>query len=318
MTEHIIQVLQKVSSCFGTLSVTLQYNGGTHDDMSFWLDRKLYGLPCTYRPQVGASLGEKLKLAVKDSFKRGNTYVIVIGADIPGITHNVINTAFDALKKPHKDMVLGKATDGGYYLVGFNCGAIRYVERIFEDIDWGTDKVFLQQVNKAKALNANISILPVELQDVDTEEDISVFEKHVGISRTDLCDTSWSIVVPVLNEENNILCLLNNLLQNCANLKNIKEVLIVDGGSQDSTVNIVTDFRTTSHVPIHVVSSKPGRGNQLMTGAKKAAGRNLLFLHADTRLPQNFDSLAWECLNKPGVVAGAFPFQLDVLADYEL
>ena len=61
------------------IKVTLQYNGGTQSQMHDWLDRKLWGMPCTYRPQTGNSLGKKLKLAVKDSFRRGNKNVIVIG-----------------------------------------------------------------------------------------------------------------------------------------------------------------------------------------------------------------------------------------------
>jgi glycosyltransferase A (GT-A) superfamily protein (DUF2064 family) len=66
-----------------SINVTLQYNGGTLSQMHEWLDRKLWGLPCTYKPQTGNTLGEKLKLAVKDSFQRGNENVIVIGKYSP-------------------------------------------------------------------------------------------------------------------------------------------------------------------------------------------------------------------------------------------
>jgi hypothetical protein len=47
-------------------------------------------------------------------------------------------------------------------------------------------------------------------------------------------------------------------------------------------------------------------------------GTNLLFLHADSKLPKNYDILACECLDTPGVVAGAFPFMLDVLENSNL
>lgn len=47
----------------------------------------------------------------------------------------------------------------------------------------------------------------------DTEEDIEVFEKQVGILREELCDCSWSIIVPALNEEANIVLMLNNIIQ---------------------------------------------------------------------------------------------------------
>lgn len=56
----------------------------------------------------------------------------------------------------------------------------------------------------------------------------------------------------------------------------------------------------------------------MIEGVDASSGNYLLFLHADTRLPENFDKIAVSCLQKPGVVAGAFEFQLDVLADEKL
>ena len=56
-----------------------------------------------------------------------------------------------------------------------------------------------------------------------------------------------------------------------------------------------------------------GRGVQLNSGVKTARGDNLLFLHADTRLPARFDQHILLTLSVPGVSAGAFKFGLDVL-----
>lgn len=79
-TEHVLRMLQRVyCKLKKSVHVTLQYNGGLQSQMHYWLDRKLWELPCVYRPQSGDSLGDKLKLAVKDSFNRGNRYVVVIG-----------------------------------------------------------------------------------------------------------------------------------------------------------------------------------------------------------------------------------------------
>lgn len=50
-----------------------------------------------------------------------------IGADIPGISETVIQSAFEALKHTDIDMVIGKAEDGGYYLIGFSSQAQRYI-----------------------------------------------------------------------------------------------------------------------------------------------------------------------------------------------
>ena len=56
----------------------------------------------------------------------------------------------------------------------------------------------------------------------------------------------------------------------------------------------------------------------MIEGTDASSGNYLLFLHADTRLPENFDKIAVLCVQKRGVVAGAFEFQLDVLADEKL
>lgn len=54
-----------------------------------------------------------------------------------------------------------------------------------------------------------------------------------------------------------------------------------------------------------------GRGRQLNKGAMYSKGDNLLFLHADTKLPQGFDASVVLTLSTPGVSAGAFKFALD-------
>ena len=61
------------------IDVTLQYIGGSHNQMKYWIDKKIQGMPSYYRPQKGNNLGEKLKLAISDSFGRGHQYVVVIG-----------------------------------------------------------------------------------------------------------------------------------------------------------------------------------------------------------------------------------------------
>lgn len=56
-----------------------------------------------------------------------------------------------------------------------------------------------------------------------------------------------------------------------------------------------------------------GRGYQLKYGTEHATGEYLMFLHADTMVPEKFDLAINKCLQKPGNVAGAFKFSLDIL-----
>lgn len=80
-----------------------------------------------------------------------------------------------------------------------------------------------------------------------------------------------SVIIPVLNEENNITLLLDKI----SGLPGI-EIIISDGGSDDCTVELCNSYSAK------VLTSKPGRGGQLNIGAEAATGDILFFLHADT------------------------------------
>lgn len=86
-----------------------------------------------------------------------------------------------------------------------------------------------------------------------------------------------SIIIPTLNEADNIASLLSNLRHDPV----APEIIVVDGGSTDRTAEIAAQFGVT------LLHSSPGRGVQLRTGAAKASGDILLFLHADSRYPKN-------------------------------
>ncbi len=111
---------------------------------------------------------------------------------------------------------------------------------------------------------------------------------------TRLKTSDISIIIPTLNEESNIVPLAKNLEGEGY------ERIIVDGGSSDDTVN-----RGEEH-GFRVFKSAPGRAKQLNLGAAKAERPILLFLHADTRLPNNFASAIVEAIVMKECIAGAF------------
>ncbi len=108
-----------------------------------------------------------------------------------------------------------------------------------------------------------------------------------------------SIIIPVLNEEK----ALPETLQNIAECAPGCEVLIVDGGSADSTRAIVKDF---TGFPIVLLESPKGRGTQMNVGAKQAEGDILLFLHADTHLPPDTPALIERALRDTATLGGFF------------
>jgi rSAM/selenodomain-associated transferase 2 len=105
-----------------------------------------------------------------------------------------------------------------------------------------------------------------------------------------------SIIIPTLNESTTIRGAADSL----AGLRGEFEVIVADGGSTDETVEIARKcgFR--------VITSPRGRGQQMNAGARLARGDVLLFLHADTRLPEMALRLIGETLEDTKVCGGHF------------
>ena len=114
--------------------------------------------------------------------------------------------------------------------------------------------------------------------------------------------TRLSIVVPVLNEGANLARLLPDLVVR----EPAAEVLVVDGGSEDDGRAVVA--RTPS---VRWLFAPRGRARQMNAGARAAGGDVLLFLHADTRLPDNAGAAILAALTDPEVVGGRFDVRLD-------
>ena len=106
-----------------------------------------------------------------------------------------------------------------------------------------------------------------------------------------------SIIVPVLNE----IELLPKLIQSLTNLpSNILEVIFVDGGSTDGSLELLKNKTV-----VKLIESKKGRAKQMNMGAKSASGDILYFIHVDTVLPKDFESHIVSYYNQ-GFLAGCF------------
>ncbi|KAK6175728.1 hypothetical protein SNE40_014121 [Patella caerulea] len=297
------------------ISVCVHYHGGEQCQIEYWLKRRCTSLPLSWKKQTEGTLGDRIINAAEYHFGNGDECVVLIGSDIPGIDKNIVADVINTLSSGTAHVVIGRAYDGGYYLIGLSRQCRPLLDKIFVGIDWGTDKVFQQQKEILSNLGINLHILPKVLKDVDEAGDLLVFEKETAISSRQLIYPTCSIIIPVLNEERSIQKTLNGILHRCGDPSLIEEIILSDGGSTDSTLLIAKRIAKLTTIPIHIVHSFPGRGFQLNSGAKLAKGSFLLFLHADTTLPDNFFQLAKSCLMIPGNYLAAFSFQLDLLTE---
>lgn len=123
------------------------------------------------------------------------------------------------------------------------------------------------------------------------------------MTSTPLKISDISIVIPTLNEESEAGHWAE--LRDRSGDAGILEIIVVDGGSRDRTVELARDLG------FRVAIRPPGRGAQCNHGAGLAHGEVLLFLHADTRLPPGFAAMIRQGIEQTGVLAGAFSLAID-------
>lgn len=112
-----------------------------------------------------------------------------------------------------------------------------------------------------------------------------------------------SVVIITLNEATTIAPCLERLT-GLLSADGPGELIVSDGGSTDATLDIARRYAT-------VVTAPPGRSAGLNAGAGRAAGDVILFLHADTRLPEAGLSAVRDALSDPVVVGGRFRLRFD-------
>jgi len=125
--------------------------------------------------QEGHDLGERMANAFGRSFESGMEKVVLIGTDCPTLQSQHLNQAFEALT--NSDLVLGPATDGGYYLIGMK----RRSDYLFEGISWSTAAVLSQTLAVATAHGLDFTLLD-ELSDIDTQEDWERYSSQIEIT----------------------------------------------------------------------------------------------------------------------------------------
>ncbi len=155
MVEHTIAQTRYFEN-----ETEVHFTGGSPKLMKRWLGDRLL-----YQKQTGSSLGERLENALKTAFAAGEKKVIVIGTDCPDLTSDHINKTFNLLSS--SNLVLGPTFDGGYYLIGLK----KLYRELFQEISWGSNKVYCQTVQAAGILKLKTVHLE-KLADVDRPADL--------------------------------------------------------------------------------------------------------------------------------------------------
>ena len=119
-----------------------------------------------------------------------------------------------------------------------------------------------------------------------------------------------SVIIPTLNEERTIMA----TLAQTATL-GLNELIVADGGSSDTTPALVESYRLSTQSsalsPIRLLPAPRGRARQMNEGAKASGGEILLFLHADTQLPNDAKTVIETAMARHDMVGGRFDVRFD-------
>ena len=141
------------------------------------------------RPQGGGDLGERLDRAVVEAFRTSRVPAVIIGSDCPWVTRADLEAAAGALAD--HDVVLGPATDGGYWLIGLRAPQ----PALFRGIPWSTDTVLRETLARARDAGLRVHCLRT-LTDVDAEREWNEF-----LATRDCISLTPS---PTMTAENNV------------------------------------------------------------------------------------------------------------------
>jgi rSAM/selenodomain-associated transferase 1 len=113
--------------------------------------------------QTKGSLGQRMENAFSSAFKQGYKNVLIVGSDLYSLKASHIEKALRHLDK--KEVVIGPAQDGGYYLLGLK----RNLSALFSNKNWGTSSVLKETL---KDLKTKSIALMEPLNDIDDFEDL--------------------------------------------------------------------------------------------------------------------------------------------------
>lgn len=273
MTEQTVRTARAWATA-DRRDVEVRHEGGSWRQMRRWL-----GPGVRYRRQNQDDLGRRMASAFRTAFGEGAQRVVLIGTDCPGVTAELLDEAASALSR--HDLVLGPTHDGGYWLIG-----MKRPLPVFDGVPWSSEAVLEHTLKLADRRGLSVCRLP-KLSDIDTPDDL----RHAS-ELSDPHRPVISVIIPALNESESIDATLRS-----ASASGV-EIIMADGGSTDGTAERAAALGAA------VVHSPPGRAGQQNAGAAVAIADILLFLHADTVLPDGWQSDVFEAMLDASAVGG--------------
>lgn len=141
------------------VEVAIYYAGGDRAAMVAWLGE------ANYQPQAEGELGHRLQQAFAAAWQAGCQRAVAVGIDCLELDSTILARALDCLQAC--DVVLGPATDGGYYTIGLRGDR----PELFTGIHWGSERVLGQTLRTARAGRLSVALLPYR-RDIDRPRDL--------------------------------------------------------------------------------------------------------------------------------------------------
>ncbi|MFN3192760.1 MAG: TIGR04283 family arsenosugar biosynthesis glycosyltransferase [Aureliella sp.] len=306
MTAHTLDWVNRLAERRGTRIEILAHGSAKEAFLHCFRDSFQHGrLSLSLQP--AGDLGEKLYAALELAVENGAKKLAFVGTDCPDLSPELASKAFESLDS--HDLCFIPACDGGYTLLAIRLADNRSAPDyrcLFEDVEWGTNSVLTQSIEKAISRSFRVRLLQA-LPDVDYPEDLKVWERVQ--SGDVLSSPGVSVIIPTFDEEAGLQASLESLKAALPNdpdaADDLVEILVVGAGQTQSVLE------TCAGAQVQFLEAPANRGQQLNLGASHARGSILLFLHADTRLPVDFVSQVKSTLAKENVVAGAFELAID-------
>ena len=247
--------------------------------------------------QPSASFGERPNYIAK---RLGR--VIIVAADTPGISSAILNEAITYVNR--EEAVMGLTADGGYYLIG-----LPYYRDVFTPVNYRLGDVSQQTYVLMQQNYDSASFLNHRLIDIDEIGDL----RSLGLMNLlETTQIAISVIVPTLNEVDAIYHTLERLVKQAENVQSL-EILIIDGGSQDETLQRVQDFKKDyPDINLQWLSvASIGRAFQMNVGLRHSSGTHVVFCHADTLLPPQWDTTVISVLSEGNIKLAYFDLQFN-------